>query len=52
MQSGMCNTKVVLRPEVLARTVPVDKLLRLDWKAMEPQMAKMADRLQREIISG
>ena len=52
MQSGMSNTKVVLRPEVAARTVPVDKLLRLDWKTLEPQMSKMADRLQREVISG
>ena len=52
MQSGMTNTKVVLRPEVVARTVPIDRLLRLDWKAIEPQMSKLAERIQREVISG
>jgi putative spermidine/putrescine transport system substrate-binding protein len=52
MQSGMTNTKVVLRPEVAARTVSIDRLLRLDWRLIEPQMSKLAERLQREVISG
>jgi putative spermidine/putrescine transport system substrate-binding protein len=52
MQSGMTNRKVTLRPEVAARVVPVDRLLRLDWKAIEPRMTQMIERLQREVIAG
>jgi putative spermidine/putrescine transport system substrate-binding protein len=51
MVSGMVNRKVVLAPEVAARVAPHDKLLRLDWQALEPRMNEIAERLQREIAS-
>ncbi len=51
MQSGMTNRKVVLKPEVAARTVPVDKLLRLDWQAIEPHMTQIVERMQRDVIT-
>ena len=51
MQSGMVNRKVVLKPDALARTVPIDKLLRIDWQALEPQMPKIIERMQREVIA-
>ena len=51
MQSGMVNCKVVLKPDALARTVPIDKLLRIDWQTLEPQMPKIIERMQREVIA-
>ncbi|MCX7324439.1 MAG: ABC transporter substrate-binding protein [Hyphomicrobiales bacterium] len=51
MQSGMSNSKVVLKPEVAARVTPVNRLLRLDWKVIAPKMAQIVDRFQREIIA-
>ncbi len=51
MQSGMVNRKVVFKPEVAARIVPVDKLLRFDWQAIEPRMTQIVERMQREVIT-
>lgn len=52
MKSGMTNSKVQLDPEVAARVVPQDRLLRLDWQAIEPMMGTMIERFQREIVAG
>lgn len=51
MESGMVNTKVKLDPKVAAKVSPVEKLIRLDWKKIEPQMSQMAERFQREITA-
>ncbi len=51
MKSGVVNRKAVLRPEVKARTVPIDKLMRLDWQAIAPNMAMIVERMQREVIT-
>jgi putative spermidine/putrescine transport system substrate-binding protein len=52
MQSGMANRRVQLSPEVAPRVAPLDRLLRLDWKQIEPRMGEMAERMQREVIGG
>lgn len=52
MQSGMCNRKVKLEPNVAKRVVPQNQLMRLDWKAIEPRMTQMIERFQREILAG
>lgn len=52
MQSGMCNRKVVLDPQVAKRVVPQNRLMRMDWKTIEPAMAKMIERFQREVLAG
>jgi putative spermidine/putrescine transport system substrate-binding protein len=51
MQSGVVNRKAVLRPEIANRTVPVDKLMRIDWQAVAPQMSNIVSRMQREVIA-
>jgi putative spermidine/putrescine transport system substrate-binding protein len=50
MQSGMCNRNVVFRPEIAARIAPQDRLMRLDWKTVEPKMGEMVERVQREVF--
>jgi hypothetical protein len=52
MQSGMCNKNVVLKPEVAARVAPQSRLLRLDWKTIEPKMPDIVERAQRELFNG
>jgi putative spermidine/putrescine transport system substrate-binding protein len=52
MQSGMANRRVQLAADVAPRVAPLDRLLRLDWKQIEPRMGEMAERMQREVISG
>jgi putative spermidine/putrescine transport system substrate-binding protein len=52
MQSGMANFKVRLNPDLAPRIVPVKDLIRLDWQAIEPQMTKIVERMQREVING
>lgn len=52
MQSGMVNRKVVLEPQVAKRVVPQSRLLRLDWKTIEPRMTQMEERFQREVLAG
>lgn len=52
MQSGMVNRKVVLEPQVAKRVVPQNRLMRLDWKTIEPAMTPMVERFQREILAG
>lgn len=52
MQSGMANRRVQLAPDVAPRVAPLDRLLRLDWKLIEPRMGEMAERMQREVITG
>jgi len=51
MQSGVVNRKAVLKPEIAKRTVPVDKLMRIDWQAVAPQMTNIVSRMQREVIA-
>jgi putative spermidine/putrescine transport system substrate-binding protein len=51
MQSGVANRRAVLAPEVASRTVPIEKLIRLDWQAIEPRMTRITERMQREVIS-
>ena len=51
MQSGVCNRKVVLKPEVAARVAPQSSLLRLDWKTIEPKMGEIVERMQRDVFS-
>ncbi len=52
MQSGMANRRVQLAPDVAPRVAPLDRLLRLNWKQIEPRMSEMAERMQREVIGG
>jgi putative spermidine/putrescine transport system substrate-binding protein len=51
MQSGMVNTKVTLTDKVKSRTAPHDKLLRLNWPAIQPKFGEIAERVTREVIS-
>jgi putative spermidine/putrescine transport system substrate-binding protein len=50
MQSGMANKRVQLAADVAPRVAPLDRLLRLDWKQIEPRMGEIAERMQREVI--
>lgn len=52
MQSGMANRRVQLAADVAPRVAPLDRLLRLDWRQIEPRMNEMAERMQREVIGG
>ncbi|MBM3504445.1 MAG: extracellular solute-binding protein [Alphaproteobacteria bacterium] len=52
MQSGMVNTKTALEDKVKARTAPHDKLLRLNWQAIQPKFGEIAERVTKEVISG
>jgi len=51
MQSGVCNRKAQLKPEVAARVAPQSSLLRLDWKTIEPKMAEIVERMQRDVFT-
>lgn len=52
MQSGVVNRKAKLNPALASRIVPVKNLIRLDWQAVAPQMTKIVERMQREVING
>jgi putative spermidine/putrescine transport system substrate-binding protein len=50
MQSGMVNKRVTLVPDVARRVTPHEKLMRLDWRKIEPQMNEMVERFHRDVI--
>ncbi|KQQ35582.1 hypothetical protein ASG19_18040 [Rhizobium sp. Leaf306] len=52
MPTGVTNSKVVLDPKVASRIAPADKLLRIDWGAVQKNFTAITRRMQSEVISG
>lgn len=52
MPTGVTNSKVVLDPAVSSRIAPADKLLRIDWAAVQKNFTEITRRMQSEVISG
>ena len=50
IEFGPCNRKAELRGRAAERVTPHDKLMRLDWRKIEPQMNAISERWQREIV--
>lgn len=52
MPTGVTNSKAVLDPSVASRIAPADKLLRIDWGAVQKNFTEITRRMQTEVITG
>lgn len=51
LPTGVTNTKAVLDPKVASRIASPDKLLKIDWAAVQKNFTDITTRMQREVIS-
>ena len=51
VEYGPCNVKAQLTGRAKERVPPVNRLMRIDWAKIQPQIPAMQQRWQREIVS-
>ena len=51
VEYGPCNVKAELKGRARERVPPANRLMRIDWPKLQPQIAAMQQRWQREIVA-